>query len=544
MNHPEALFVLVILVHTAHVGAVLPYLRHYNYKQPVNPLVYSHTRPSPWLPSYPTQGFSTESTPSDTVLFKRVPLDSSLPQLDSSIPSVLTAIDPGTYYADWHRLLHGHTSQRCHPIPKNMSLCQRVGYDHMILPNYLQHEDLKEATEQSQVWVSLVHTECHPDLKRFLCALYAPVCLEEYQERLIEPCQDLCEDVRQSCLPKMLQFGFGWPDIVNCARFPKGSTKMCVPLTEKMRARCSGCVEKPTFESVMSSFCMADVALKARITSVTRTNSSTGLLYTLKLGRNPKVLKLNASLSSLSRLLFEVACECNLLEMSSNGESTRTAGWLIMGKLLKDRRTLQIEHLSRIRRKSQGVRRAIRAIRRSEPNLCRLTIPNVAPEKPVEESLDTLDSTQDIANISPQQDMDLEEDDLLMNSGSKKGPRLHRREERTLRVRKNRNSESMSTAQGHFRRNPQSNRRRSLVRRSQVYHKPFISPSTFSGPGSSTNRQWNAGPIKNSRPSAERISQNKIGKRPDSRQNDVTMYPLLESEKDLFSPQNLVPWLK
>ncbi|KAF6768620.1 hypothetical protein AHF37_10825 [Paragonimus kellicotti] len=243
----------VLIVHT-----VMPYHRRYVYKQISNGAVYSHTRSPAWVPAYSDKSFVADQ-PSDTVLFNAGSDPTELSLSEASISLDPTGIDPGSYHTDWHRMLNGLAGRRCFSIPRNMSLCQQVGYDRMILPNYLQHEELKEAVDQSQVWVSLVHTECHPDLRKFLCALYAPVCVDEYQERLIHPCSDLCEDVRQSCLPKMLQFGFGWPEIVKCSRFPISSMKMCIPLTDKMLPQCSGCVEDPTYESIISSYCMADV---------------------------------------------------------------------------------------------------------------------------------------------------------------------------------------------------------------------------------------------------------------------------------------------
>ncbi|VDP75440.1 unnamed protein product [Echinostoma caproni] len=233
--------ILLTLVNFANIEAVIPFLRSYTYpKNQPNPSQYGHNRPSIWMTKYPTplHQIPASDQPSDTVLFGA---GSSLEEMsDAAMPRdslspALNAVDPGTYYADWHQMLHGQGTHRCLPIPANMSLCQNVGYRRMVLPNYLQHEELKEAVDQSQVWVSLAHTECHPDLTKFLCALYAPVCVEEFPEQLIHPCSDLCEDVRQSCLPKMLQFGFGWPEIVKCSRFPASSTKMCVPLTAKKR---------------------------------------------------------------------------------------------------------------------------------------------------------------------------------------------------------------------------------------------------------------------------------------------------------------------
>ncbi|KAF8564764.1 hypothetical protein P879_09554 [Paragonimus westermani] len=277
----------------------MPYHRRHIYKQISNGAVYSHTRSPAWVPAYSDKNFVADQ-PSDTVLFNAASDPAEFSVSETSISLDPIGIDPGSYHADWHRMLSGLAGRRCFPIPRNMSLCQRVGYDRMILPNYLQHEELKEAVDQSQVWVSLVHTECHPDLRKFLCALYAPVCVDEFQERLIHPCSDLCEDVRQSCLPKMLQFGFGWPEIVKCSRFPVSSTKMCIPLTDKMFCvgttllQCEHYSQRKHFSTgvipkVVLSFCSAlvlwgaTIRVRAGIGIATFVLETTGLLTTLPL---------------------------------------------------------------------------------------------------------------------------------------------------------------------------------------------------------------------------------------------------------------------
>ncbi|VEL28677.1 unnamed protein product [Protopolystoma xenopodis] len=117
----------------------------------------------------------------------------------------------------------------CHEIPPNMTLCKSVGYSQMVLPNFLMHESLREAIQQANVWVVLVNTKCHPHIQRFLCSLYAPVCLKSHQESKIPPCQELCEDVRHACLPRMHMYGFDWPTIVQCDQFPKQQESMCIP---------------------------------------------------------------------------------------------------------------------------------------------------------------------------------------------------------------------------------------------------------------------------------------------------------------------------
>lgn len=110
----------------------------------------------------------------------------------------------------------------CVPIPRNMSLCQGLEYSKMRLPNLLEHDTIDEALEQSASWVHLYKLRCHADTQKFLCSLFAPVCLETP----IFPCRSLCEAVRGACESAMLKYGYPWPDMVSCDKFPEDD--MCV----------------------------------------------------------------------------------------------------------------------------------------------------------------------------------------------------------------------------------------------------------------------------------------------------------------------------
>lgn len=133
------------------------------------------------------------------------------------------------YFSDWNRLVSGYGSQRCYKIPREMKLCHNIGYDLMVLPNSLDHESMNEVITQSEVWMTLVNLGCHDELERFLCSLYAPVCIKGYHDKLIQPCRDLCESVQAACLPTMITFGLGWPDIVKCSKFPQAPQELCIP---------------------------------------------------------------------------------------------------------------------------------------------------------------------------------------------------------------------------------------------------------------------------------------------------------------------------
>lgn len=123
----------------------------------------------------------------------------------------------------------------CKPIPSTLSLCHGIGYRHMRIPNLLGHDSLREAQQQSAAWLPLVSKLCHRDTKKFLCSLFAPVCLPELSGP-VSPCGSLCEAVRDGCVPVMSAFGFPWPEMFNCSRFPRG-TDLCIPATGEQEQR-------------------------------------------------------------------------------------------------------------------------------------------------------------------------------------------------------------------------------------------------------------------------------------------------------------------
>lgn len=59
---------------------------------------------------------------------------------------------------------------------------------------------------------------CSPDLKIFLCSVYAPVCT--IIEEALPPCRSLCQSARAGCEGLMNKFGFQWPDSLDCAKYP------------------------------------------------------------------------------------------------------------------------------------------------------------------------------------------------------------------------------------------------------------------------------------------------------------------------------------
>lgn len=137
-------------------------------------------------------------------IFMFISLSASLPGSSSS--SVISHIDATT-----------GEDTRCEEI--TIPMCIGIGYNFTHMPNELNHETQEEAgLEVHQFW-PLVEIKCSPDLKFFLCSMYTPICIPDYHKPL-PPCRDLCRRAKDGCEPIMRQYGFGWPERMECDQFP------------------------------------------------------------------------------------------------------------------------------------------------------------------------------------------------------------------------------------------------------------------------------------------------------------------------------------
>ncbi|XP_019357745.1 PREDICTED: secreted frizzled-related protein 5 [Gavialis gangeticus] len=180
---------------------------------------------------------------------------------------------------------------QCVDIPGDLQLCHDVGYTRMRLPNLLEHDSLAEVKQQAGSWVPLLAKRCHSDTQLFLCALFAPVCLE----RPIYPCRSLCEVVRDACAPVMESYGFPWPDMLHCAQFPPdhglciavqfGHGQVTAPPVPRL---CPQCEVEHKADGMMEQMCSSDFVVKLRIKEVVQEGTERRLVAAPK----KKVLKL------------------------------------------------------------------------------------------------------------------------------------------------------------------------------------------------------------------------------------------------------------
>ncbi|XP_041087901.1 secreted frizzled-related protein 1-like [Polyodon spathula] len=218
---------------------------------------------------------------------------------------------------------------QCVDIPDDLRLCHNVGYQQMLLPNLLEHETMAEVRQQAGSWVPLVHKNCHPGTQVFLCSLFAPVCLD----RPIYPCRWLCEAVRDGCTPIMEAFGFPWPEMLTCEKFPQDD--VCIAMspanaTETTKTQDSGicppCDNEMQTDVILEHMCASEFAIKTKIKEVKRENSDRKVI----LQKKKKALKLGSlKKKDMKKLVLYLKngadCPCQQLDNLGNM-------YLIMGR--------------------------------------------------------------------------------------------------------------------------------------------------------------------------------------------------------------------
>lgn len=73
-------------------------------------------------------------------------------------------------------------------------------------------------TKRRHQFYPLVKVQCSPELRFFLCSMYAPVCT--VLDKAIPPCRSLCERACQGCEALMNKFGFNGLNGLCCENFP------------------------------------------------------------------------------------------------------------------------------------------------------------------------------------------------------------------------------------------------------------------------------------------------------------------------------------
>ncbi|KZS17215.1 secreted frizzled-related protein 5 [Daphnia magna] len=254
----------------------------------------------------------------------------------SSIGGVIGGGGAGgdTFFPDWG-VGGGRAAQpTCLDIPRNLSLCHGIRYSKMRLPNLLDHDSMAEVIQQAASWVPLLNVRCHADTQLFLCSLFSPVCLD----RPIYPCRGLCERVRHGCEGRMKTYGYPWPDMLRCDKFPLDNDMCIGPLStgsSSQASDCQACEEVDTYENIMDNYCRADFVARTKLRRVRRNKVS---------GKKSKMLKMSSEMREEWRrnqrpnLIMELGDDCctdhfNTVALSRTAAGGSNGGdrFLVMG---------------------------------------------------------------------------------------------------------------------------------------------------------------------------------------------------------------------
>nr|XP_016849571.1 PREDICTED: secreted frizzled-related protein 2 isoform X2 [Anolis carolinensis] len=250
----------------------------------------------------------------------------------------------------------------CKPIPASLLLCRGIEYPNMRLPNLLGHETLQEVLEQAGAWIPLVQKQCHRDTRKFLCSLFAPVCIDDLDET-IQPCHSLCQQVKESCAPVMSAFGFPWPDMLDCGRFPQDND-LCIPpasgdhVLPTPREVCEACKSKNEDDNeIVENLCRNDFALKIKVKEIAYINGDTKITPETK---SKTIYKLNGVTErdlKKTVLWLKGGLQCTCDEMNDIN-----APYLVMGQRLAGE--LVITSVKRWQKGQRAFKRFSRSIRK------------------------------------------------------------------------------------------------------------------------------------------------------------------------------------
>nr|XP_057909021.1 atrial natriuretic peptide-converting enzyme-like isoform X2 [Doryrhamphus excisus] len=159
--------------------------------------------------------------------------ESLMKQYGFQWPNSLRCEDFSTYSCEQDH----DSAESCQSI--TLPFCKDLPYTETIMPNVLGHKTQVEAGLYLNTFYALLHTDCSPHLKSFLCSVFTPECVAG---KARPPCRTLCEQARSSCEPVLKQFGLSWPKALGCDDFTTASCQhyavasggTCEPLTIQM----------------------------------------------------------------------------------------------------------------------------------------------------------------------------------------------------------------------------------------------------------------------------------------------------------------------
>lgn len=99
-------------------------------------------------------------------------------------------------------------------------MCKGLAYNTTKYPNFLGHQNGEVAGLEVHQFFPLVKVGCSPYLREYLCRLYAPECDPNYPDDPLKlPTYSLCQAAKSGCNSLINQYGFRWPESLECEQF-------------------------------------------------------------------------------------------------------------------------------------------------------------------------------------------------------------------------------------------------------------------------------------------------------------------------------------
>ncbi|CAL1530030.1 unnamed protein product [Lymnaea stagnalis] len=102
-----------------------------------------------------------------------------------------------------------------------ITTCANLTFTWGTLPNMFGQCRAKDINIEVSHFDALVATNCHLNLKFFLCGVYSPFCVRA-ETPFMFPCKEICNEIRQACEPhyRRIYHRLPWPNKLQCHRYP------------------------------------------------------------------------------------------------------------------------------------------------------------------------------------------------------------------------------------------------------------------------------------------------------------------------------------
>ncbi|CAF4743368.1 unnamed protein product, partial [Rotaria sp. Silwood2] len=159
-------------------------------------------------------------------------------------------------------------------------------------------------------------------------------------KKFLNPCRTLCESVKQSCEPRMInKFGYKWPNMIACEQYPE-ETDLCVSHPSSSTTTTSTllstttipkrnlflmCQSRASISDLLHDYCRSSIVIRTRSIKISITSENNFIFANKYKVRYFKRLDNN-------QMIFDIPiknCSCiqlhspTILFLSSNGQIIR-----------------------------------------------------------------------------------------------------------------------------------------------------------------------------------------------------------------------------